>query len=217
MNRVTVCCLKQGAKYGPEYVDILHSMVSRNLSIPHDFICHTDDDTGIHPAVECYPIEGGLIGWWGKMNFYRERPLGVETDRIVFFDLDVVITGSLDDLVRFPSHHAMIRDYPEGLLPPQNEKSRHGNSSVFVMTRGRMVKAWERFVADAHLHKTGPSQQGYINRYFLDDIDLLPDGMCKSYKLHNLKNDLSDDCRVVMFHGAPKPPDCGGWVRDFWM
>lgn len=218
MKALTVCCLKQGKKYGSEYVNILYNMVRRNLTLPHDFICHTDDDTGITPAVECYPIENGLTGWWGKINFYQERPLGVETDRILFLDLDMVITGSLDDLVRFPSHHAMIRDYPEGSLRPGDEKAKHGNSSVFLMTRGRMTKVYTLFFHELSRGRAGLSEQGFINKHFLNDVDLLPDWMAKSYKMHKLY-DLEkppENCRVVMFHGRPNPPDCGGWVKDYW-
>jgi hypothetical protein len=217
MKALTVCCLKQGTKYGPERVNVLYNMVSRNLSLHYDFICHTDDDSGINPVVECYPIEHGLTGWWGKMNLYQERPLGVETERILFLDLDVVITGSLDDLVRFPSHHAMIRDYPVGMYPPQTEKSRHGNSSIILMTRGRMVHIWKYFLIALGVNGTGVSQQGFINRNFQRDVDLLQDAMCRSYKMHQMNphDAPGENCRVVMFHGKPKPWDFkAGWIAE---
>jgi len=35
---VNVICIKWGKKYGPDYVNTLHSMVSRHLSRPFRFV-----------------------------------------------------------------------------------------------------------------------------------------------------------------------------------
>ena len=47
----TILCMKWGKKYGPEYVNRLHSMVSRHLTIPHRFVCLTDDKTGLNAGI----------------------------------------------------------------------------------------------------------------------------------------------------------------------
>jgi len=49
---VNVVCLKWGIKYDREYVNRLYSMVERNLTIPHRFICVTDDPRELNPAIE---------------------------------------------------------------------------------------------------------------------------------------------------------------------
>ncbi len=48
--------MKWGDKYGAGYVNRLHSMVSRNLSLPFRFICFTDNSTGISSDIDCLPI-----------------------------------------------------------------------------------------------------------------------------------------------------------------
>ncbi|GAH56014.1 unnamed protein product, partial [marine sediment metagenome] len=45
---ITVCCLKVGDKYSSEYVNKLYSMVERNLTVEHDFICITDNPEGVN-------------------------------------------------------------------------------------------------------------------------------------------------------------------------
>ena len=37
------CCVFYGTKYKFEYVQNLYNMVQRNLTIPHNFVCFTDD------------------------------------------------------------------------------------------------------------------------------------------------------------------------------
>ena len=56
MQAVNVLCIKWGKKYGPEYVNKLHSMVRRHLHRPFRFVCLTDDGHGIDPAIEGKPI-----------------------------------------------------------------------------------------------------------------------------------------------------------------
>ena len=53
---VNVVCLKWGSIYGPEYVNHLYNMVSRNLSLPFRFICLTEQSNGIVPDVEIFPL-----------------------------------------------------------------------------------------------------------------------------------------------------------------
>ena len=42
-----VICIKWGTKFGPEYVNRLYHMVEKNLSIPHRFVCFTDNSEGL--------------------------------------------------------------------------------------------------------------------------------------------------------------------------
>ncbi|MFU8899379.1 MAG: glycosyl transferase, partial [Roseinatronobacter sp.] len=56
MDPVNILCVKWGTKYGPEYVNKLHSMVQRNMLRPYRFVCLTDDETGIDPAIETFAL-----------------------------------------------------------------------------------------------------------------------------------------------------------------
>ena len=47
-----VVCIKWGSKYSAEYVNKLHSMLERNLSLHHRFISLTDDSTGLNSDIE---------------------------------------------------------------------------------------------------------------------------------------------------------------------
>jgi hypothetical protein len=46
-----VFCLKWGTKYGPEYVNKLYNMVQRNTTLDYEFICLTENKTGLDPHI----------------------------------------------------------------------------------------------------------------------------------------------------------------------
>lgn len=212
---ITVACLKQGTKYPVAYVDTLAAMVRRHAAAPFDFVCFTDDPSGIDPSIRTAPLPFAAPGWWGKMGLFMERLPAVKTARLLYLDLDVVITGPLDGLFRHESDFAMARDWPAGTFPAGDPRERDGNSSVVLLKIGAAAGIWERYRRDGSPTGTSGSDQTWINDHFPGMADLLPENLVQSYKLHRLADRLPE-CSVVMFHGLPKPPDCGGWVKERW-
>jgi hypothetical protein len=91
-------------------------MVERNLTIPHKFICVTDEKID---GIECVPLE------WEKhvpgtvyLRLMMRRPDIAELlgDRIFMLDLDVVITGNIDEIVSRPEPSVFFRN-PNFPLP----------------------------------------------------------------------------------------------------
>ena len=96
-----VVCIKWGSKYSAEYVNKLHSMVERNLSLPHRFICLTDDSTGLSSEIETKSLLRKELKWsYTKFELF-EKKLQDIIGQILFLDLDVVINNSIDDLFLF--------------------------------------------------------------------------------------------------------------------
>ena len=46
-----IICIKWGTKFGPEFVNGLHGMISRNITPPFRLYCFTDDGAGLHPDI----------------------------------------------------------------------------------------------------------------------------------------------------------------------
>jgi hypothetical protein len=214
---LTICCLKKGNKYGPGYVNILEWMVRRNVvSTPYDFVCFTDDAAGIRPEIRTEPLPFDAPEWWGKMGLYMPAIPGIHTERLLFLDLDVVIIGPLDELMRYESDFAMARDEPAGAFPPGDKRDRAGNSSVILLRVGAAAQIWKRYKEKGHAGYGPYGDQEWVNREFPGLAELLPERFVQSYKLHKLAGEDAPNCDVVMFHGLPKPPDCGGWVKEYW-
>lgn len=213
---ITICCLKQGMKYGAEYVNKLFSMVKRNITIPFDFVCFTDISKGIDSSVRVESLPYNAPYWWGKMGLYKAKIDGVNTEKLLFFDLDVVITGNIDGLCRFESDFACAKDYPYHSLSVYDKRQKWGNTSVLLLTVGSQAKIWETYIKKGCSLNEKFGDQEWINENFYGKCDLIPERFVKSYKLHELAGDEIPDCQVVMFHGRPKPHECGGWVAELW-
>ena len=109
--------MKWGTKYGPEYVNRLYAMVRRHLRGDFHFVCLTDDAKGIRAEVQCLPIPplnlpaGIPERGWNKLATFSADLHGLRGTAL-FLDVDVVITGSLDDFFTLPGDFRIIHDYP---------------------------------------------------------------------------------------------------------
>lgn len=192
---IQVVCVRTGTLYGPEYVAILRDMVARNLAEPFTFWCLTDQPEDIE-GVERIAALPRLPGWWQKLALFSPHMPWSEGDRVVYFDLDVCITGRLENLPK-----GIIRDWH---LPGFN-------SSVMVWDHGEHRGAWDLFTEAVmdRLH----GDQDWITEQ--GGWDTFPPGWCVSYRSHAMEG-VPDGTKVVCFHGRPKPHECAGWVEHVW-
>jgi hypothetical protein len=206
---LTVCCLNS-ANYqgcGELYVERLRSMVARHLSIPHEFKVFTEADVS-------------LAGWWGKLEIIERR----FDDWVLFLDLDVVITSSIDALVRYPHGKSpknmvwMRDDFSYSIVNPRTDLDAETrellggpgvcNSSVMLWYRG-----WQLGPVGELMETVHGDQNVLTAKLWPDHIGLLPNDMVKSYKYH-----VGEIAPVVVFHGEPKPHQLPNdpLIRDFW-
>lgn len=199
---LTVWSLCWGDKYTDYHVQRLKRTVAENLSEPHQFLCVT---SRVIPGVTSVPPPVDWPGWWGKLAI---PPMG--SGRNIWLDLDVVITGSLDFLLPYAAGP---------LAMPWNwAQSGHGGCQSSVMAWGGKVDTMRGF--DPAWAVWPPSSarlwgdQEWITELrdnkFLEVVQT-PEQYVKSYKYH-CRNGLPEDCRVVVFHGDPKPET----VREEW-
>src|SRR6056300_1445747 len=95
-----VACLKWGDKYSSEYVNKLYNMVQRNLSLPHEFVCFTENKHGLNKNITVLPLPKlRAQGWWFKPMFLGSE-LGIQ-GTLLFLDLDVIIFNNIDKLFKY--------------------------------------------------------------------------------------------------------------------
>ena len=121
MSRNFIICLKHGTKYGPNYVNTLEQMVRRNCTVPFEFICYTDDTTGLNNSIRTMDLTGayGVTGWWHKpLLFNPNNPIGDPGDTILYTDLDVIIFRNIDKLFSHKQgKFCVIRDFNRSANP----------------------------------------------------------------------------------------------------
>jgi len=232
-----VVCMRWGHRYGPEYVNRLFAMVARNLTLPHRFICLTDDPGGIRPEVECRPLpaielaDAPAHSGWRKLSC-----LGPELDdldaQVLFLDLDLVVVANIDCLFAHPGAFCIIENW--------TQRGRGvGNSSVFRFQAGAHRSLLQRFCADAaQIIRSCPNEQTWLTRS-VGEVTFWPRGWCRSFKHDCLparplrpfrQAKIPADARIIVFHGEPKPPDAArgvwpqslmglrpvAWIDEYW-
>ena len=207
---LNVCCVKVGTKYGPEYVNILFDMVRRNLKagLEGKFVCFTDDPSGLDPGIETRAVPADLTGWWAKLYLFAPEAFP-EGERVLYFDLDVVITGWLDELAAYAGRFAILREFCD--VPGFQ-------SSIMAWRAGAMRHIWEWWNRDNRPLPAGGDQDWIEHCCGKVEIlqDLFPNAFL-SYKFHCLYQHPPAGTKVVVFHGEPKPDNCGeDWVHLIW-
>ena len=143
-----IICIKWGTKFGPEFVNRLHGMIARNITPPFRLYCFTDDGAGLHPDIAVRPLPEfdyqapvNTRGKWPKSRLWGD--LGDVTGVVLFLDLDVIVTGSLDDFFSFGEPDDTVVG-----LNPNTPLEKMGQTSVYRMRVGRLKPLQDIFRAD---------------------------------------------------------------------
>ena len=66
----------------------------------------TDEPTDLNSNIKILELEEGWTGWWGKSTLFSLKDL---QGRMVYIDLDVVITGNIDEILNYRGPFAILR------------------------------------------------------------------------------------------------------------
>lgn len=211
MEPVNLVCVRQGTKFGPEYVYILKDMLERNIQdTKYNFICFTDKPEEI-PGVETRPLPGNLEGWWNKLYlFSADAGLKGQT---FFFDLDTIIVDKIDDYLQYNGRFLILRDFyrPKGL-----------GSGLMSWEEGFGTYLWDEFVHQGYPSLTGGDQEFIEKNLTHEDLtalDIYQDLLCARGQIKSYKVDCErwPSGKIVCFHGRPMPHEVkGSWVEQFW-
>jgi len=199
----SIVCIKQGKKYSPEYVNRLHAMVMRNSTLESHFVCFTDDASGLNGGIYAKPLpDRGFHGWWNKVSLFK-GDLGDVGERLLYLDLDVVITNNIDVLLTYDSDFAIMdNDYVPGF-----------NTSVFLLKTGSRPEIRDDFNADVMEKYDG--DQDWVAT-MAPDAELWPPMWCVPFRLRAAQS-VPENTKVVAFSGRPNPGDYpANWISDYW-
>lgn len=235
---VNVVCMKWGAKYGPEYVNRLYSMVKRHLQLEFRFACFTDDGSGLDSGIEVFPLppihvpEAHDISPWRKVALLNPE-LGDLTGKTLFLDLDVIIVDDIDCFFEFSDKFTIIENWTQlgqGI----------GNSSVYLFEVGAhsdVALKYEREIDTVFSEYS--NEQIFISKN-IPDKHYWPKDWCRSFKFHAIPRGLMrylkepsipEGCKILVFHGYPNPDQAlagdygtklrkyfkpARWITDYW-
>jgi len=209
----TVICMKWGTRYGADFANRLYSMVRRHVSGDLRFVCFTDDGSELDAGIEALPLPEmelpHAIAWtpWRKLALWQAELFDLAGD-VLFLDLDIVVTGSLDEFfTHSPGEYCVIHNWTQ----PHKTV---GNTSVFRFPVGKHTHIYDRMAADP---EGVLAQYGIEQQYISGEIDnqvFWPAQWCVSFKhscvpawpLNFLRvPSMPENARIVVFSGYPDP------------
>lgn len=225
--------------FGPETVNVLRSMVARNLSLDHEFFCVTDDAAGIDPRVRVIPLWNDFAeipnpssprnpSCYRRLKLFSAEAATLIGERIVCMDLDTVIVGDVTPLFDRPDDFVIWGGQTVEARPNSRVYSWY-NGSLLMLRAGTRRQVWESFdprtsPARAHRANCRGSDQGWIS-FILgagEKVYSTADGVY-SYRNHVLPRSgrLPSDARFVSFHGQWDPwmsqvKRAHSWVREHY-
>lgn len=229
---LSVCCFLWGGKlkhsgkkaYEADDVRLLQRQVARNLSVPHQFVCVTDktelfdnDSSIIAVPIDRRIYKPGTC--FAKLHPFSPDAKRVFGDYVLSIDLDSIIVGDLEPLLRFnedivlwenPLYREKEDTTPSVLKQIVKNQYCAYNTSVMLHRCGSMCEVYNAFnPSDASLRD---------DQWYLSDIlsDFCPcyteeDGIWRLRRpdrKFGISGDLPDGARIVTFPGdAAKPWD----------
>jgi hypothetical protein len=220
MDELTIICFYWlGTRWkekdlGPTYVNKLHRSVGRNLSVPHRFLCFTNEPDGI----ECETRPHTSPSWMGCLPrlFQYSEESGLE-GQVLSLDIDLVIVGPLDDLATYRGGFCVRSKFKKG------QEWKADGDVIGFRAGGFSRKLWERFLDDCH--KVEQLTRGmervwirHLTKNKCDRWDKWWPEQIVSYKRHVRKSGgVPDGARIVSCHGRPRPHEIKeSFIREHW-
>ncbi|TAF14173.1 MAG: glycosyltransferase [Alphaproteobacteria bacterium] len=226
-----VLCIKWGTKYRAHDVNRLYHMVMRNVQQwSVQFHCFTDDYAGLDAAIITHPLPEIHVADQNDIKYVYRKEVGLCDDdlgglrgqRVMFLDLDVVVTDSLDPFFAYPHGDEFI------IIKDWNTRGNHvGQASCYSWVVGTLgfIKADFESRPKEVVAQYFTASQEYLSAHVIARYGALrfwEESWCRSFKQHALPvwyrrafttPKLPEGTRILAFHGDPKMEDAlvGRW------
>ncbi len=216
---ISVVTFKWGAKYTAAHVNRLRAMVDRFYSPDARVICVTNNGEGIDSRVDVIPDDEDFADMispsgraapscYRRLRIWRKDAGQVFGEKFVCIDLDVCAVDDLRPLWDRPDPIVLYRD------PLYGHRGQHCGSMA-LLKAGAAPHVWETFDELSVAIAKGKGFKGSDQAWLSCALPHVPtwstaDGVY-SYRKDVLtrKGVIPPDARLVIFHGNPKPWDCG--------
>jgi len=198
----TILTLKYGNKYTSNDVNRIVEYTNNK----YNYVCVTDDPSGLHPDIYTFPIDEEHDGHWEKIKLFQYNDLG----KILYLDLDIVIQKDIDYLFDYLDKSPMIcYTYWKPLDFPYHKDERW--SYNYLSNFNSSVMLWEnaRHIYD----KWVKNKDYYMVKYAGDDRFLFHEGFTFEHwpkgEIYSFKFDGSKyqpEAAIALLNGQDKYP-----------
>jgi hypothetical protein len=196
-----VIVVKWGNKFTFEHVNRLYRMAKRNITLPFNFYCYTEDPTGIYNEVNIIPLDTVLRlekWWWKTTLFQKNNKKGIN----LYLDLDVIIQSNIDHFFNKAIHDKLVLICPNydeiGWTRSSNDMSIYTfpfyNSSIMIWYNNENSKIYEKFITRSDYYQNLYLGMDRFLSYEIDQKYFLDIGRTEHYSRCKIRpyEDLSE-------------------------
>lgn len=213
--------LPGACKYTDEHVLIHKAMFERHLTIPHRYVCVTDEPV---EGVECIPLWDKckfLGGCYNRLYIFSEDMRELFGERFACVDLDCVIVNNVNSIFSRKEDFLMNSYKPiPNKQPPDPDQ--YYNGSLIMMDCGARKEVWESFDYEKspEMTKNNPntigSDQAWI-RHCLGKKEKLLTEIDGIYEARQIKGSLPDNAKIIFFSGNRDPSEKRySWISKYY-
>lgn len=217
-------CNNEFYVYDAHYVNVLHRMLRRHLSVPHELVCVTDIPEGIERGirvVELSPEVKAFGTYYPKLMAFHPAGKRLFGPRVLLMDLDVVI---VDDLAPLIDRSEPFVAWETNKVPP--DRRARFNTSFVLYDAGAFPQIWERFNGEPCLKEADAAgfergDQGWVSYVLNNEGASWPKFNAGIESFTPIRGGpLPEGTKVVFFNGRSSPKMAKGqaepWVRANW-
>jgi len=228
-----VICIKWGDRYPADYVNRLYSMVTRNSTYHIDFYCFTENSEGLVEQIIVKPLpelqgnpDDSRFAYRKEAGLCDDSLGGLQGQRVLFFDLDIIIVDNIDGFFDFPKgdDFVIINDWNS----PGGQVGQASCYSFVVGTLGYVKQYFEEHPKEV-VEQFFTASQEYLSDQVIKkrgELIFWPADWCRSFRFDCLPPgplrafltpQIPKGAKLIIFHGSPKPHEAlaGQWSLEF--
>jgi hypothetical protein len=203
---LTIACVAVNnyCKRQAEYVNNLRLACKKQITVPFEFACITDNPLGFAPDIRVIP-KPNAFGWWCKLFLFCP---GVFRGRVLYLDLDSLLLANLDDLANYAGAFAGLGCARRNRIFSSGVMAWQAGECDFIWTE--WLKAAQPILGngdDEWIDKITQSRALRLQRQF---------GGFYQYKFHKCEAGPPKDARLIYFTRDPKPHEAARWAQLAW-
>lgn len=211
-------------KYTPNHVHTFYAMCDKNVKIPFEKICITDDPAGIDSSITTIPLWDycrNLGGCWNRLYVWSKDMKNLIGERFICMDLDIIIMDDITDLLTRTEECVLYKqentpDYPHD----------RWNGSMFMMNAGARNYVWDDFwfdpdraIREVRLHNYVGTDQAWMLVQLPLHLEAhwsIKDGIydMRQHLIDIGKTQPPEDAKIITWPG-PRDPSLPEWQKKY--
>lgn len=185
---------------GFEYQNRLRSDFMKHIHVPHKVYCITDAPASFYPRTRCKAISEAVAGGWEKVRLFK--PGMFSEERILYFDLNTIITQDINEIASCDADFAMsngahVMAWKNGM-----------QEEIWSRFAARSDKAWLLATSAATFIEKNAYKPSYLEQLYPWQIAVHGDNI-------GLGSYIAESAKVICFDGIGAH-EVGGWVNEYW-